>query len=219
MGPHEDSSPMCLSCYTSVDLSYLCNGCEYPMCDSACAASEGHKVECQVLSKGPSPSFECGDTGAYHCILPLRLLLLARSDPELFSLTERFMDHDEERREGKRWMTTERTVVNHVLEECKGEQIEGFTKEKIRWAIGILEINSFVVQASMTSGFKSMFALASLQSHNCRSNSTNIWGEKPPYTNTCIAAVDIKEGDEIFIRYQMSTKAAIRRRQKLKQGW
>ena len=95
-GPNQ-GSPICLTCYSTVSLDYLCESCGYPMCDSDCATDPAHRAECEVLSRGDKPTFQDGETEAYHCILPLRLMLLARDDPERFSFADHLMDHEEER--------------------------------------------------------------------------------------------------------------------------
>ena len=61
-----------------------------------------------------------------------RLLLLARQDPDRFSLTQQLMDHEEERRGGADWVTTERTVVARLVEDCGAAEHEGFTREEVR---------------------------------------------------------------------------------------
>ena len=38
-------------------------------------------------------------------------------------------------------------------------------------------------------------------SHGCKTNVFHQWSSVHPYTNTCVAAVDIDEGEEIFSTY------------------
>ena len=42
------------------------------------------------------------------------------------------MDHEEERRGGADWVTTERTVVARLVEDCGAGEHEGFTREEVR---------------------------------------------------------------------------------------
>jgi len=224
-GPNQVGSPICLSCYASVTLEYTCEKCGYPMCDDECAKANGHQAECQVLSRGDKPVFENGETEAYHCILPLRMVLLARKDPDRFGLAHHLMDHEEERRGGEDWITTERTVVQNLLEKCGGRFNEKMTKSEIRRAVGVLEVNCYEVHSFINKnlahncGFRASFPAASLLSHGCIANSRHVWGISPPYTNMCIATVDIDIGQEVITSYLHPTTCGLRRRPKLKAGW
>ena len=224
-GPNQDGSPICLTCYSAVSLDYLCPGCCYPMCDEECAAHPAHEAECRVLGRGKAPVFTDGFTEAYHCILPLRLLLLARQDPDRASLADHLMDHEEERLESEDWVTTERTVVKNLLEDCGAAKNEAMTVEEVRRAVGVLEVNCYEVYTflqktvSSSAGNRGCFPAASLLSHSCVANSRHLWGTEPPYTNTCIATTDIEAGEEVVTSYVHPTTAAIRRRPKLLAGW
>lgn len=225
-GPNQVGSPICLSCYASVSLDYFCDKCGYPMCDQECATHPTHLEECKILSRGERPVFDKnGETEAYHCILPLRLLLLSRQDPERFSLSDHLMDHEEDRAGSDDWRTTERTVVDNLVVKCKAGQHEQMTVEEVRRALGVLEVNCYEVysfikkSASHSCGLRGCFPAASLLSHSCVANSRHIWGTEPPYTNTCIATVDMEAGTEVVTSYVHPTTALLRRRYKLKAGW
>merc|ERR1712106_635450 len=224
-GPNQVGSPICLTCYASVSLEYTCKKCGYPMCDDECAQDIAHRAECEILSRGDKPVFENGETEAYHCILPLRMLLLARNDPDIFSLADHLMDHEEERRDGEDWLTTERTVVQNLLEKCGGRTNEKMTEIEVRRAVGVLEVNCYEVHSFINKnlahncGFRASFPAASLLSHGCVANSRHVWGISPPYTNNCIATVDIEAGQEVITSYCHPTTCTLRRRPKLKAGW
>lgn len=46
VGPYAKTAPGCLQCFKKVDESYLCPGCNFPMCNSDCANGPLHKDEC-----------------------------------------------------------------------------------------------------------------------------------------------------------------------------
>jgi len=221
IGPNQIGSPICLSCYASVSLDFRCAGCGYPMCGPACVDSPVHREECKVLSRATSPPqfTEDKETEAYHCILPLRMLLLSRSNPDVFSLADRLMDHEEERSQGSDWQITERTIVRFLLEDCKMAEMDKFTVEQVRRAVGILEVNSYEVHSFVSCGYRGCFPAASLISHGCVANTRHVWSTNPPYTNTCIATVDLEEGDEIITSYHIPTVCSLLRRPKLLAGW
>ena len=50
-------------------------------------------------------------------------------------------------------------------------------------------------------------------------NSRHQWLASPPYTNTCLATVDLEEGEEVVTSYQEPTMCSLRRRKELEAGW
>ena len=92
-GPSQTSSILCLSCYSPCSAhGFRCPRCRFPMCDLACTETEVHRQECDLLARCEQPNWEAeGDTEAYHCLLPLRLLLLQKSDPARAALTTRLI--------------------------------------------------------------------------------------------------------------------------------
>ena len=52
-GPYTPTSPLCLACYTPVDMAsdpFLCPDCNLPMCNQQCAASEVHQQVGRILN-------------------------------------------------------------------------------------------------------------------------------------------------------------------------
>ena len=43
VGPNQESGPICLGCMAALDLSYVCEGCGYPMCDWECSQADIHR--------------------------------------------------------------------------------------------------------------------------------------------------------------------------------
>ena len=196
----------------------LCPGCGYPVCGADCAGAAVHAEECAVLSRAEEQlDWTWGESEPLHCLLPLRLLLLSRSNSSRAALAlDRLMDHEEERRAGPDWAVTERTVVRHLLSTCQAATlIPDLTQQEIRRAVGVLEINSYEVQP----GVRACFPLSSLLSHSCVANSRHIWSQQPPYTNTCIATVDLAAGEEVLATYTIPTSCTFARRTNLRAGW
>ena len=215
-GPSQTSSLLCLSCYSPCSAQgFRCPSCRFPMCDLDCAQSEVHRQECEVLARAEDPNWDAeGDTEAYHCVLPLRLLILQRSHPDQAALTDRLMDHEEERRGSDDWHTTERTVIERL---CRADP--SFSPDLVRRALGVLEVNCYEVINRGGAGMRACFPIGSLLSHCCVANSTHVWKEEPPWTNTCIATVDLAAGEEVLTSYQQPTMCTLRRRSELAAGW
>ncbi len=51
VGPYAKTVPGCLQCFKKVDESFLCPGCNFPMCDAVCANGVLHKDECKYDKK------------------------------------------------------------------------------------------------------------------------------------------------------------------------
>ena len=49
VGPYSKSGSGCLQCLKKVDGSYLCSGCQFPMCNSDCELSPLHRDECHFF--------------------------------------------------------------------------------------------------------------------------------------------------------------------------
>ncbi len=51
-GPDHSAPPSCLECLKTVDGSYACPDCAFPMCDEMCAYGAEHRgAECSVFAK------------------------------------------------------------------------------------------------------------------------------------------------------------------------
>lgn len=93
LGPKIINSPICLGCHktlfepnTSIDF-YKCSSCTFPMCGPDCERSAYHVEECKIMKESfcQSRIKNSGDPrqseSSYCVILPLRLILLKKSDP------------------------------------------------------------------------------------------------------------------------------------------
>ena len=216
-GPCQEGQPVCLVCYEFITQDQLCPGCGYPVCDAQCAREhqEQHAGECAALARAGKPVFKDGVTDGYHCILPLRMILLARSHPNIFNLGDHLMDHEEERRGSQDWLITEQTVVAALMKNNDEEDLKSLTVAEIRRAVGVLEVNSYEVN----DGLRGCFPIGSLMSHSCVPNCGHIWTHTAPFTKTCFAAVDLEAGQEVLTTYQIPTTATLTRRSNLKAGW
>ena len=125
----------CLDCRAQDNLT-LCSRCQWPgaatrgqgdfccdgaysVCGPACEEGEWHRAECGVLAEAAEvPSIDPGQESChlYPCLLPLRLLLLRRSDPASWRVLDTFMDHDEQRRlkDSQSWRLHEASVLQFL---------------------------------------------------------------------------------------------------------
>ena len=81
-----------------VNGTYLCRDCNWPMCSNICAKSSNHIEECKLLkSRGSKIKIPWFDTPCsyYDAILPLRVMLLQKTNPKAYNLISILMDHSE----------------------------------------------------------------------------------------------------------------------------
>ena len=81
-----------------VNGSYLCRDCNWPMCSNICAKSPNHIEECKLLkSRGCKIKIPWFDKPCsyYDAILPLRVMLLKKTNPKAYNLISILMDHSE----------------------------------------------------------------------------------------------------------------------------
>lgn len=90
-GPKLVSVPICLGCQKNIDIKpskspYKCSKCNWPLCSKMCENLQPHQEECRLMAtkKFKCPIQNCGGASesAYGLILPLRVLLLRKNDPE-----------------------------------------------------------------------------------------------------------------------------------------
>ena len=96
-GPDNSSKPLCLGCMTrKVSGNYLCRDCNWPLCSNVCAKSPHHIEECKLMkSRGTKIKIPWFDKPCsyYDAILPLRVMLLKKTNPRAYNLISILMDH------------------------------------------------------------------------------------------------------------------------------
>ena len=86
-GPKMNCSSMCLGCHKILSLNnvkalnYKCSKCFWPLCGPYCENLMPHMEECNLMA---SKNIKCYDSSPpYYLILPLRVLLLKKSNPKV----------------------------------------------------------------------------------------------------------------------------------------
>ena len=190
VGPNHAGDPVCLTCHTPVDGSTECGKCGYPVCSEECAQGEEHRQECGVLRNIRLDR----EAYNYHIVLPLRLLL-SQSVTAVSSLTKLLVDHEEHRRKSDYWEVAENNIVSLL---CTNSADHGWSRKEVRRAVGVLEVNAYEIESYGNSGIRGLFPLSSLLNHGCIDNCTMVMMTKFPYTNTVLAARNLKAGEEIL---------------------
>lgn len=223
VGPNHTALPCCLDCMKLASPGgYACPKCNLPVCEEMCAFGEEHTKECSIFA-GLADKIKIEDYGiphnVYWSITILRVLHLRDSDPERFAMVQRMMDHNEEHaKKAESWSVYEENVVRFLREKCK--LADKYSAEEIFHVLGVLDVNSIKVNTqsggSTVTGH-GLYALTSLLSHSCISNSKTVL--KPDYSAECKATVFIPQGEEITKQYVSPLETTQMRREKLRQGW
>ena len=116
-GPYTRSKPQCLNCFKLINLKsrFDCPGCDFPVCDEACANGRYHKDECEVFkSVGFKAAIEDVDEfdQQYSAVTVLRLLRVMEKEEGMTTVDKNshleksghimgmlcnLMDHNEDR--------------------------------------------------------------------------------------------------------------------------
>lgn len=170
VGPKQFITPVCLACLEPVTGEFSCPSCQFPMCSSICSSSSIHSSnECSVFPPCPPIQDYKSLQPQFECVTPLRLLLLSKRDPDLWSELNLLMDHVEDRKmvdpEG---MERERRTIEWILlQGCKlGEQ--GFTSQEVWRCVGLLGTNAITAQ---NKNGRAIYPTFSFISHSCANNS------------------------------------------------
>lgn len=222
-GPCQNSKPVCLGCLKAFDSdTYIrCMGCQWPLCSPTCPGLGGRSSflghtdeECAALSAAGPSGRRVMDlharTPLYNVIVPLRILLLEKQDPQRWKAIRRMQSHDEVRRRITQvWQTNQLGVVDRIRTEFGLQQ---FTEAEIHSVCGILEINAFEVG----DGLRALYDTAFLLSHDCTSNTSHSDDEQCGLSVR--ASVDIPRGTPITLSYAYTIQGTLKRREHLKES-
>eukprot|EP00094_Tigriopus_californicus_P006405 TCALIF_06169-PA protein Name:"Similar to msta Protein msta, isoform A (Drosophila melanogaster)" AED:0.10 eAED:0.21 QI:43/0/0/1/1/0.75/4/0/454 len=186
VGPNNVTAPQCLICNSKITETEIVCSCNYPMCSKICQDLHEGKRECQIL----------GDIKLdlnYELILPLRLLLTQDQDHRAFLGT--LMNHVEEKQQNKEnWMHLKHSVIEPLVQAFQGTISEIAVTE----ALGVVEVNNYEIYNPLDCGYRGIFPMTSLMTHSCAPNSRHAMEKKSPWSNRCIATVDIPKDPTEF---------------------
>ncbi|XP_059095448.1 SET domain-containing protein SmydA-8-like [Tigriopus californicus] len=207
VGPNNVTAPQCLICNSKITETEIVCSCNYPMCSKICQDLHEGKRECQIL----------GDIKLdlnYELILPLRLLLTQDQDHRAFLGT--LMNHVEEKQQNKEnWMHLKHSVIEPLVQAFQGTISEIAVTE----ALGVVEVNNYEIYNPLDCGYRGIFPMTSLMTHSCAPNSRHAMEKKSPWSNRCIATVDIPKGQDITTTYVPLILSTQQRRSKLRESW
>lgn len=168
-----------------------CSICEFPVCNEDCLKGPEHLKICAYL-KGVGASVKASDehNSIYDAIVPLKLLVMKKTNPKAFSLVDNFMDHKEERKAfPDYWKSVKENIVDLIMN-IPGLN-EDIDEEDIFRIVGIIDTNTHEINNRNGCCYKGFFPVGAIMSHRCVTNSRQIMVKEYPYNNTCRSTVFI----------------------------
>jgi len=212
-----DNHPVCLGCLAPVDGTFTCGGCEWPVCSPQCQKEEQHRVEC-VIFQNKKIIATVKDYSMRHsmftCVGVLRVLLLKGVDgqgSEEWNQVMGLMSHWETRKKEVEVAEAIRRMMVFFVERLGMDWVQ---LEDVQHAFGVLKTNAV---GFMNTEARALYPVVSIMSHSCAANL-----EPVSDPGTCIkfrAKRQIKEGEELCMRYTSFLESGITMRSKLKAEW
>ncbi|KAB7494068.1 Protein msta, isoform A [Armadillidium nasatum] len=211
MGPKTITEAVCLACYRPVDGSFSCPDCGFPMCDRDCSSAEAHVPECKaVQDSGIKVKVSVfGEINCmYECIMPVRILALRDSSPNVWRKLMGLESNAEQRESTEVAAITQRTVVDIIHNRLCLE----YSEELINQILGIIDTNAFEIRLP-DSSIMGVYATGSLLEHSCIPNTHRTFDAD---LNLVVrAAFDIKRGQHLMSCYTESISTTATRQEHL----
>ncbi|XP_018564705.1 protein msta isoform X2 [Anoplophora glabripennis] len=222
VGPCTGCKVQCLGCYRPLESeTYFvkCPRCGWPLCSQTCPGlgqRHGHTIEeCLILQKSKSSSlldYSNLESLRLHlqAIVPLRCLILKRTDPSTFNIIWDMESHNDIRRNiPEVWNSNQVNVVNRIT---KDWGLVEFSEHEVHTVCGILEVNCFEIGQGIN--IRGLYPTAFLMSHDCVPN-TNHTDEETNYKLTVRASTRISQGHPITLSYAYTLQNSLKRREHL----
>ncbi|XP_017777901.1 PREDICTED: protein msta-like [Nicrophorus vespilloides] len=223
VGPCTGCKVQCLACYQPIEESgsyAKCKGCDWPLCSANCAklgTQFGHtKAECTILRDCKSYRFLDYRNFSklkenFYCIVPLRCLMLKRTDPKSYEILMKMEHHNEIRKQlTDVWTTNQTMIVNRIISDW---QMKEFSEDDVHRICGILEVNAFEI-GHLGVNIRGLYPTAFLMSHNCIPN-TNHNDDEDDFKLTVRASTSISINQPITLSYAYTLQSTLKRREHL----
>lgn len=108
---------------------------------------------------------------------------MKEKEPENYALLANFMDHQDQRHAFPDYW---KAVKTHVVDFIMGlEKQVKTTESEILNMVGIVDTNAHEISNRNGIGFRGVFPVVSLMSHQCIVNTRQIMSKEMPFSNTC----------------------------------
>ena len=221
VGPSlEGAKPQCLGCSVGLtEVFHPCHYCKAPLCSKKCESHALHVDECKQLRLNAGAIYNKPDRGtmvkrkhlpeycSYQAILPIRAMLLKKTDLKKYKAVLALQNHLEERKEMKK---TE-AVREEVLPVVQQFKLQEAHEDMIQNLCGIFDTNCFEIFPSGAGDtLSAIFPNAAMMMHSCIKNTRLTFSDD--HMLTILARKEIKKGDPIYHTYAHTFKTTTIRR-------
>lgn len=224
LGPKITSHVMCLGCHKAMKTPltgdyYKCSKCSWPVCGEHCERLLSHVGECRVMSEN---QFKCSirnygapkNEASYCVIVPLRVILLKKSNPKSYKTIMELVSHLDQRINSKLYAALLVNLVPFIRNFLKFTE---YSKSDILNIAGILDTNCFdIILPSKPIKARGIYPTTAMMAHRCIANTKHFVDED--LKMKVIATVPIKKGEMIFTSYTHPLKTTIERRHQIKEA-
>ncbi|KAG6450624.1 SET domain-containing protein SmydA-8-like isoform X2 [Manduca sexta] len=233
--PDPEASMPCVGCYKPVftDIGERCSKCGWPVCSGNCPGltdPRHHGVECDILSVRPECVLDnMSDYYRHDALLPLRCLLLQKTDPEKWKKLLEMQSHMESRTPGTQaYDEADEFIVeylmNNFISKLEGD-LKKYTPEAsselLHRICGIMDTNALEIRLQEGAELLALYANTCLIEHSCLPNTKHTFLQSPKdrndlYTITVKVVIPIAKDEHIATMYSHALWGTQARRQHLK---
>ena len=221
VGPSLDGAkPQCLGCSVGLtEVFHPCSLCKGPLCSKKCEKHPMHVDECKQLKLNAGAIYNRPDHGSmvkrkhlpencsYQAILPIRAMLLKKTDIKKYKAVLGLQGHVEERKEMKKDVVVKEQVLP-VVQQFKLQEAH---EDMIQNLCGIFDTNCFEISPSGAGdSLSAIFPAAAMMMHSCYKNTRLTFTDD--HVLTILARSPIKKGEKIYHTYAHTFKTTTIRR-------
>ncbi|KAJ2940451.1 hypothetical protein O0L34_g134 [Tuta absoluta] len=233
--PDPEATMPCVGCYKPVftDVGERCAKCGWPVCTGYCPGLKDprhHGAECEVLSLRPDCVINnMADYYRHDALLPLRCILLQKTDPEKWKQLLNLQSHMECRLPGtEAYDEANEFIVEYLMNNFikkfdanLKKQIPEISPEMIHRMCGIIDTNSLEIRLPEGAEVLALYTNICLMEHSCIPNTKHTFSLSPKdkndlYKISVKIVVPVQKGNHLTTMYSHALWGTQARRQHLK---
>lgn len=232
--PDPEAVMPCVGCYKPVftEAGERCSKCGWPVCSGNCPGLKDprhHAAECEILSVRPDCVLnDMADYYRHDALLPLRCILLQKTDPEGWKKLLEMQSHMECRTPGtESYDEANEFIVEYLINNFVNKLDEKFKKkyelspELLHRICGIIDTNALEIRLAQGAELNALYAETYKMEHSCVPNTKHTFllatkDRNDLYKISIKAVVTIIKGHHISTMYSHALWGTQARRQHLK---
>ncbi|CAH0588907.1 unnamed protein product [Chrysodeixis includens] len=224
----------CVGCYVpvSTEAGERCQKCGWPVCSGNCPGLKDprhHGAECEILSLRPECELNnMADYYRHDALLPLRGVMLQKTDPEGWNKLMEMQSHIECRMPGtEAYEEANEFIVKYLINnffsklDKKSNKLQEVTPELLHRICGIIDTNALEIRLPQGTELFALYVNTCIMEHSCIPNTKHTFtvtskDRTELYRITAKAVVPILKDCHISTMYSHALWGTQARRQHLK---